>query len=57
MTTPPLRCWDQKLELACDGFTGLWITRYGVSPDGFGGRYLGGYREVLGTSTCAAVTL
>ncbi len=52
---PSFLCWDEKLELSCDGYSGLWVTRYGVSADGFGGRYSGGYRETLGTSACAAL--
>jgi hypothetical protein len=49
---PAFECWGQSIELGCDEVTGLWVTRYGTSKDGFGGRYAGGYRVLTTTLGC-----
>ena len=50
---PPIQvsCWDETLTLECDALTGLWVTRWGASEDGFGGRYSRAYRNQV-ASVC-----
>ncbi|MCB9670663.1 MAG: putative metal-binding motif-containing protein [Alphaproteobacteria bacterium] len=45
---PPIQvaCWEQTITLECDPLSGLWVTRWGASADGFGGRFSQAYRNL-----------
>jgi len=45
-------CWGETLTLECDAVSGLWVTRWAASDDGFGGRYSNAYRN-LNSTGCA----
>jgi hypothetical protein len=36
---------EESITASCDSLSGLFVVRYDVSSDGFGGRFDGGYRE------------